>query len=277
MASDVCLVVSDIDDTLIPRGTHGLPRRTAVAIERFVALGRHFAPITGRSRDDALKMFGGCAAGCATGAFVNGQVVYVDGRLVRSELLPSARLQEVADYLDRCTPAANILLYRGASIHALTKKPWRLNDYPSQENGRRDGCIQAIEEPWVEKANIQCACDPQEVPALAARLSRQFEDLDFVQPGDVSEIDVAPKGWSKARGVQVLAQALGVDLAQIVAVGDSDNDVALLEYVPNSYAVASGTATARRAAAHQLPSVDQEPVAQVLEAILAGETQPFCS
>ncbi len=107
MASGVCLVVSDIDDTLIPRGTHGLPRRTSAAIERFVASGRHFAPITGRSRDDALKMFGDCAAGCATGAFVNGQVVYVDGRLVRSELLPSARLQEVADYLDRCTPAAN--------------------------------------------------------------------------------------------------------------------------------------------------------------------------
>ena len=277
MASDVRLVVSDIDDTLIPRETHGLPRRTAAAIERFVASGRHFAPITGRSRDDALKMFGDCAVGCATGAFVNGQLGYVDGQVVCSELLSSERLLEVADYLDHCTPAANLLLYQGSSIRALTKKPWRLKDYPSQENARRSGCISTLEEPWVEKANIQCACSPQEVSALVARLSRHFEDLDFVQPGEVSEIDVAPKGWSKARGVAVLAQALGVELAQIVAVGDSDNDLTMLDYVPNSYAVASGTATARRTAAYQLPPVNQEPVAQLLEAILAGETSPFCA
>ena len=54
MASGVCLVVSDIDDTLIPRGTYGLPRRTSAAIERFVASGRHFAPITGMMRSRCL-------------------------------------------------------------------------------------------------------------------------------------------------------------------------------------------------------------------------------
>ncbi len=272
MGSDVCLVVSDIDDTLIARGTSGLPRRTAEAIDRFVASGRFFAPVTGRSRDDAVRMFAGCPAGCATGAFVNGQMVYVDGRLVHQETVAPERLEAVAAFLDQHTPAANLLLYRGDDIVALTGRPSRLEEYDTAENRRRSGCVARLSSSVPDKANIQCSCGPEEVPHLVACLSERFEDIDFVQPGAVPEIDVMPKGWSKAKAVQVLADRLGVALAEVVAVGDSDNDVAMLAYVPASYSVSSGTLAARRTAAHGLPPVDKEPVAMLLEAVLAGKT-----
>lgn len=275
MGSDVRLVVSDIDDTLIPRGTSRLPERTAKAIGRFVASGRFLAPVTGHIRDDAVRMFTGCPVGCATGAFVNGQMIYVDGRLAHQESVSSERLEAVAAFLDRHTPAANLLLYQGSDIVALTGRPSRLEGYDTAENRRRSGCVAHIGSVTPEKANIQCSCRPEEVPHLVARLSERFEDVDFVQPGAVSEIDVIPKGWSKAKGVQVLADRLGVALSEVVAVGDSDNDIAMLAYVPASYAVSSGTLAARRTAAHCLPSVGEEPVAMVLEAVLAGKMLSF--
>lgn len=46
-----------------------------------------------------------------------------------------------------------------------------------------------------------------------------------------------PKGYSKATGIQFLLDYFGLEKADAYAFGDSSNDLAMLEYVPNSVAM----------------------------------------
>ncbi|ELZ53391.1 MULTISPECIES: HAD-IIB family hydrolase [Halorubrum] len=72
--------------------------------------------------------------------------------------------------------------------------------------------------------------------------------------GDVEVVDtgyayhVKSVGVSKGRALEVVADALGLDPAAFVAVGDSENDVSTFGVAGESYAVANADAAAREAA-----------------------------
>lgn len=51
----------------------------------------------------------------------------------------------------------------------------------------------------------------------------------------------------------------------------ADMDGALLEKVPNSYAVANATPEAKAAARHELPDAANDAVAQLLEHLVAAQ------
>ena len=82
------LALCDLDNTLMPAGAPCASRRTIAAIHRMLDAGLHFGPVSGRVPAAMRWMFGGDEACSRTGAFVNGQLVYVDGQLVHEELLP---------------------------------------------------------------------------------------------------------------------------------------------------------------------------------------------
>lgn len=50
-----------------------------------------------------------------------------------------------------------------------------------------------------------------------------------------------PKGFSKATGIYKILEVLGVDIKNAYAVGDSMNDLSMLQAVPNSIAMGQGT------------------------------------
>ncbi len=77
------LVLTDIDDTLIPYGAPCASDRTRAAIHDFLDEGLHFGPVSGRVPNAMGWMFGGDERCFATGAFANGQVVRINGEVVR--------------------------------------------------------------------------------------------------------------------------------------------------------------------------------------------------
>ena len=94
------LVLTDIDDTLIPYGAPYASERTRRAIHDFLDEGLHFGPVSGRVPNAMGWMFGGDERCFATGAFANGQVVRIDGEVVREVPTDSELLREVAGVLD---------------------------------------------------------------------------------------------------------------------------------------------------------------------------------
>ena len=78
------LVLTDLDDTLIPFGTPGVSDFARAAIHELLDAGVHFGPVSGRPPRSMSWMFGDDLACFATGAFANGQVIYVDGELRRA-------------------------------------------------------------------------------------------------------------------------------------------------------------------------------------------------
>lgn len=88
-------------------------------------------------------------------------------------------------------------------------------------------------------------------------------------PG-VAMLEICVPGVNKAVALADYAQSLGIEAADVVAFGDMPNDIEMLRWAGDGYAMASGHADAIRAAGQVAPAFDDDGVAQVLEAKLAA-------
>ena len=94
------LVLTDLDDTLIPFGDPGVSDFARAAVHELLDAGVHFGPVSGRPPRSMSWMFGDDPACFATGAFSNGQVVYVDGRLVHLAEIPRDVMERTVAAID---------------------------------------------------------------------------------------------------------------------------------------------------------------------------------
>ncbi len=88
--------------------------------------------------------------------------------------------------------------------------------------------------------------------ALAARLG--LHGTDFVV-GWTAWLDLAPVGVSKASGVAIVAEQLGVDQADVLAIGDGRNDIEMLRWAGRGVAMGQSVQEVIDAADHVTGSV----------------------
>ncbi|WP_281193395.1 HAD-IIB family hydrolase [Halorubrum sp. F4] len=97
-----------------------------------------------------------------------------------------------------------------------------------------------------------------------------------IAAGSVEVVDtgyafhVKSPGVNKGDGLARVADALGVDPAEFVAVGDSENDVSTFETAGTAYAVANADPAATAAADVVLEAAYMDGTAAVLEALRSG-------
>lgn len=88
-------------------------------------------------------------------------------------------------------------------------------------------------------------------------------------------LELTAPGVSKGRALKCVAGRLGIPLSHVMAIGDGDNDVQLLEAAGISFAMANGSERALQAGKYRAPSVREDGARQVLERyILKGEPLP---
>ena len=92
----------------------------------------------------------------------------------------------------------------------------------------------------------EVAVSPDADEALLREVAAAVDDVEVVDTGYAYH--VKSTGVSKGRALSVVADALDIDPAAFVAVGDSENDVSTFEVAGESYAVANADDAAREAA-----------------------------
>ena len=240
------LVLTDLDDTLI---CHGLPRATDHAIAGVHAMrekGLHFGPVSGRIPNDMAWMFDGHEECYATGAYCNGQMIYIEGELVREEQVAGDELNRLADWLMR-TDRGILTMF---DVHHGDIKTAGYFVTPDDEHAARmlgsfgaaKRYVHRLDEPAYTKANIHVVGDRAYQTETRDLLREEFPSMDFVFPSVTAPlVDVSPHGWSKGSAVRVLADELGITLDEVAVFGDSENDLSMLEAVRNSVAVANAS------------------------------------
>ena len=73
-------------------------------------------------------------------------------------------------------------------------------------------------------------------------------------------------------GLDALLGSLGITLDEVAFIGDSENDVTLLEKVPHSYAVAGATPEAKEAAHSLIGEAAEDSVARLIEQIVQEQS-----
>jgi Cof subfamily protein (haloacid dehalogenase superfamily) len=111
--------------------------------------------------------------------------------------------------------------------------------------------------------------DPHELDALEARLKAHFDGRLYVSKSLPYFLELASPDVTKASGMDFVARHVGLSRERTVAFGDGENDVELLEWAGYAVAVANAHERVLAAADYVCPPVDEEGVAQVIEAFLA--------
>lgn len=109
----------------------------------------------------------------------------------------------------------------------------------------------------------EVALSPDADAALLREVAAAVDDVEVVDTGYAYH--VKSTGVSKGRALGVVADALGLDPASFVAVGDSENDVSTFGVAGESYAVANADAAAREAAGELIEEGFMDGTISVLE------------
>lgn len=229
------LIFFDIDGTLVGEDGRSMPDSAKTAIQRARAAGHICMINTGRT----LKLVGkditeqtefdGLALGCGT------MVVYRGKTLLHETFTPemAARIIEgLKRYeIDACLEGSENN-YRDREDRIFTEVYRRfINRFGSFEYG-------SFEEAPGHFDKFYAYVDK---PDKMNRFRSEFEGLlDFVdRKGGFFEI--MPKGYSKASAVDFVAKVLNIPIEETVAIGDSSNDIPMIERT--HIGIAMGNAT----------------------------------
>jgi Cof subfamily protein (haloacid dehalogenase superfamily) len=110
--------------------------------------------------------------------------------------------------------------------------------------------------------------EPEVLDGLERRLKAHFDGRLYIAKSLPHFLELASPEVTKASGLEFLASRVGFSRDRTVAFGDGENDVELLQWAGYAVAVANAHDRVLAAADFVCPSVDEEGVAQVIEAFL---------
>lgn len=268
------LILADMDGTLLPFGSRVVSERTHSAILSALDAGIAFGPASGRDYADLADAFDSDARCFSTGIMANGKKVFSSGELVFKKTLSTEALVKLDSAV---RPYAGTSLWLVADVDETGKRceQFLCAVEPGDEfaldvvkDSGRDmalGDVPTNRDVITAGIFVNVSSAPTEV--VRSRCKEACPELDFPSPVPFF-LDVVPAGWSKVNGLDALLGSLGVTLDEVAFIGDSENDVTLLDKVPNSYAVAGAMPEAKAAAHHLIGNAAEDSVAKLIEQIV---------
>lgn len=238
------LIFFDIDGTLVGKDGRSMPDSAKAAIQRARAAGHICMINTGRT----LKLVGkditeqtefdGMVLGCGTMVVYRGQTLlhetFASEEAVR--IIDGLRRHEI----DACLEGSENN-YRDREDRIFTEV---YRKFINRFGGFGYG---SFEEAPGHFDKFYAYADK---PDKMSRFRSEFEgSLDFVdRKGGFFEI--MPKGYSKASAMDFVAEILNISAEEMVAIGDSSNDIPMLERAHTGIAMGNATEDIKRIADH---------------------------
>lgn len=261
------LVVSDMDDTLLDRQGQ-LPPEAAALVRRLRERGIGFSLISGRppfnmrplAGELGLKLPLVCYNG---GLIIDGEQILRKHALDFDALLPALEAA-VAHGLTTIIGTAEQEYTLGETDWIRSMRPLRAFPLSSGE---------ALRDKLVVKAEILDGSYRDRLPLIESELVPVARDFGFTRYADYACEVVAP-GVNKASGLDELAAYMGLELSQILAIGDNHNDIEMLGHAGIGMAVANAKPRVLDAADHVLSGARSEGVIEALNWLLEVHDRP---
>ena len=247
-------IASDVDGTLLT-SQHTLHPRSRQAVRRAVMeLGRGFFLATGKSRKGALGSLGVEMTALlenAPGVFLQGlYCVDGDGNVVFEQKLTNSAVAAAEQLAKKCK--LSLVAYDGDKLYSpeLTKSVIELTERYGEPKVAPLMTSLAAYEPGIHKILLM----HENVEMLRRIVRPQLEALAKENNACVTQaiptmLEWMPEGCSKANGVSKLCEALGIDPStELLAIGDAENDVGMLEMAAIGVAVGNACPHAQEAA-----------------------------
>ena len=268
------LVATDLDGTLLRRDG-SVSDRTRKAIVDASAAGLLVAFVTGRPPrwlDDVIDETG--HLGVAVGA--NGAVLYdmADQRLLSVHTLEPQLMIELGQDLRAAFPGVAFAVEYGTGFAAEAgyTHDWDINPRLDRHGNpipvpRIAPLTEIADAPALKLLAKDREADADEFLASATELIGTRASI--THSSSFGLLEIAKLGVTKATGLAELAAMHGIERHQVAAIGDMPNDLPMLEWAGESYAVANGHPATKAVADAVVGSNEDDAVAILIEGLLA--------
>ncbi|MGQ7462399.1 Cof-type HAD-IIB family hydrolase [Streptococcus suis] len=207
----------------------------------------------------------------------NGAHVYQNGKTIIRRTIQQEETKAILEFFkgrwaDVCLMLSNeenIYMQVGSGMPFagtdLPIEPAQMAAFQSRVTYLDDLSAYPISEPiykvglWVPEARVD---------KITEEFNQAFQGQLVAVTSGYGSVDILPQGIHKAWGLEQVLTCLDIEPNQVMAFGDSDNDIELLSYVGASYAMENATDKVKAVAKYQAPSHLEAGVLQVLEELV---------
>lgn len=232
------LVAVDMDDTLLD-GTLKVSSRTCQAIDKAHEQGVFVTICTGRMFSSALPF--------AQKLNMKAPIITYNGGMIRSAL--------TKEMLFHKTIAPDVA---GKIVALFREKGWYLQSYLNDELYVVERCEKAklyermagisaipIGEKFYsmrhEPTKMLALAQPHEILEIQEIINKEFAGEIFAATSKSTYLELTHPSVNKGHALGLLAESLNISREEVMAIGDSNNDVPMLQYA--GFGVAMGNAT----------------------------------
>ena len=262
------LIATDLDDTLL-NAQSGLSPRTKQALKRAIEIGCGICLSSGRMLE-AMRPLAGEIGVNAPMLLYNGAMIYdintdktiYAPRISHETALGIVKLAEAHGWYVQCYPGKNY--YCPKVLERTLKYAKQIGVEPTPVN-----------KPLSEWLETDCQSDMQKLLIIgddAADADRALETMREAFPGGANFlksranfVEIAPEGVNKGQSLVRLAEYLGLQITEVMAFGDGQNDTPMIAAAGTGVAMANACPQAKAAADRIAPSNLEDGVAQIIE------------
>ena len=261
------LLAVDMDLTLLA-DDGSLPEGMPERIEALSRAGVVFCPASGRPVPTLELAFPESSALIATCGDNGGNVVY-QGRTVYRDRIEPALWREVAARAVACADNVPVLCCYDHAVCLERDREHYAGVFKYYKDIRWVASYDDVDDEANKISLLFPAYDAE--PAFRDIYQPEFGEKLYATNAGREWIDFMNLGVSKGDGVAHLCDHLGIDVADAAAVGDTYNDIPMLERVGHSFIVANAEKHMEAHARFRVPSNNARGVAVLIDAILAAK------
>ncbi len=260
--TDIKLIVVDIDGTLF-NSNHEISPRTETALKAAIEKGVQIVLATGKTIASSRELVKRLNLN-THGIYSQGTAIHhADGSVHSQQTLsPDIARQIITFAEDR---GFTVALYSGTRVLMRKlngeEKILTVHHEPTPE---AVGALQnVLDEFPVNKIIIFNKTEGQTLASLRWQLNAQVNGaVDMVM---VLQLEILPAGASKGAALKTLLKDLKIPSEQVMAIGDGDNDVEMIQLAGIGVAVGNATPRLKAVANHVVSGNDEDGVAEAIE------------
>lgn len=255
------LIISDFDGTMAKMGV--VPEQTVEAIKEYVKKGGKFVVCTGRTPSSIKEKIGRLGIPMFVGAHQGSLIT----DLSTGEVFSNGGL----DYLTACEIIeqvkgdAPVVAYIGDDLFFET--PCRYSDVFKGicPEFQVDNLVEELKKRKQPVNRVIVSTVPERVPELMAKYEKMFNGKAIANSGAPYIVELVSPKFTKKQAVEYIAKHLNVPLSEVMAVGDSTNDIPLLDGAWHGVAVGTAHPDLKAVADEITVPFEQHPIKYLIE------------
>jgi hypothetical protein len=267
------LIVTDVDGTLL-NSEHNLTERCTKALQSAAALGIQIVLATGKSPTSTAPIVEQLKLPVYSIVIQGMLTVDPHGKtLSQLTLHPDVARQVITFADDR---GFTLMAYSGSrllarNVNALVEAHTAPYHEPAPE---LCGPMQNLL--WTTPIHKLVALgEPRAITGLRWQLTAQVGgSARVVQAGVPAMVEVLPPGGGKGPALKTLLKELRIGADQVMAIGDAENDLDMIQMVGLGIAVENAQPKVKEAAKVTVASNDADGVAEAIERFVLAQAQP---